>query len=126
VGEFVVRRYLALMLVVTLALRSLVPAGFMLAPVGGEMTMVICTGHGPQTITLDASGKPAPGKPQHSDTSLCPYASTGAVALGDSATVPLAQEVRYAAVTYRITRDLFRAVPQPGATSARGPPSRLI
>ncbi len=116
------RRLLTPLLVLVLALRTLVPAGFMLASVGGEMTMVICTGHGPQMITLDADGKPAPAKSHHSDSSLCPYASTGAITVGDSALVPLALQVRYAAVAYRITRDLFRAAAQPGATSARGPP----
>jgi Protein of unknown function (DUF2946) len=121
-----VRRRLALLLIVTVALRSLVPTGFMPASVGGEMTIVICTGHGPQTLALDAQGKPAPHKPQHSHETLCPYASAGAVTLGAGVPVPLALQVRYAAVSYRITRDLFRAAPAPGATSARGPPSRLI
>jgi hypothetical protein len=114
------------MLVLMLAVRSLLPAGFMLQPsVAGDGTLavVICTGHGPQTVTLDADGKPIPAKSQSADASLCAYASTGAVAPGDGAPPTLATEAHYAAVTYRITRELFRADPKPGATSARGPPN---
>lgn len=116
------RRFLVLLLLVTLAMRSLVPAGFMLAPVGGEMTVAICTGHGLQTINLDADGKPVPEKPQRSDSGFCPYASGGAVALTDAIPVPLAQQIRYAELSYRITRDLLRTATRVRATSARGPP----
>lgn len=117
------RRLLTQLLVLTLALRCLVPAGFMLESAGGEMLLVICTGQGPQTITLDADGKPVPEKPRHSDTGLCPYASIGATAPNDGAPKTLESTTHYAVVVYRVTQAVFVAAPLRDATSARGPPS---
>jgi hypothetical protein len=69
----VVRRFLTPLFILAFALRALVPAGFMLAPSAvGEMTVVLCTGHGPQTITLDADGKPVPATPKQSQQRLAP------------------------------------------------------
>ena len=74
----VVRRFLTPLFILAFALRALVPAGFMLAPSAvGEMTVVLCTGHGPQTIALDADGKPVPATPKQSQHTRCAYASVG-------------------------------------------------
>ncbi len=43
------------------ALRAVMPAGFMFAPAGGHMTVVLCTGHGPELVKLDL-GDHTPGK----------------------------------------------------------------
>lgn len=120
------RRQITLLFAIALALRSLVPVGFMLASTHGELTMVICSSRGPQTLPIDLAGTPVPHKSGHSDTELCAYATTGAVTLGDGAPAPLAVQVSYAAVAYRIGQDLFRVTPRPNGTSARGPPSLLI
>ncbi|MEI9902159.1 MAG: hypothetical protein WDN31_21050 [Hyphomicrobium sp.] len=58
------RNLLTLLTVTVLALRSLLPVGFMLASHAGEMTVVICTGHGAETVTIDADGKRVPAKPR--------------------------------------------------------------
>jgi hypothetical protein len=120
-------RLFNLMICLTFAVRSLLPAGFMLAaaPDHSGLQIVICTGHGPQRLALDDKGVPRPAKPAN-DKTICPYAPVGAVNVDHSAPHLLAQTVRYASVTYAITTEMFRATPKPGAQSARGPPSSLI
>jgi hypothetical protein len=92
----------------------------------GSIEIVICTGHGPQNLTIDDKGAPLPAKAPMSGKSICPYAPVGAVAVGHDAPHLLVQTVRYATVSYRITSQLFRATPRSGAQSARGPPATLI
>jgi hypothetical protein len=89
----VARRIFTQLFVLALALRSLVPAGFMLAPSavdGGRVTIVICTGHGPQPLDVDGSGKPLPSKPSASDHGLCPFAASCPI-------VPLCEETTLSA-----------------------------
>lgn len=116
------------LMLVVLALRSLLPAGFMVqaAPASGAPEIVICTGTGERLMHVDADA-PAPApKPQHLDTGLCPYAAAGAAALAAAAPDGLAGTATYAAVTYTLAAALFAETPKPGATSARGPPSQSI
>ena len=123
------RRWLSLILLVVFAARSFVPAGFMLEASStgdGTMTMVICTGQGTQMISVDADGKPIPPKPAHADTSICPYSASGTAALAAFEPLTLEAQAYEAAVTYRLTAQIYRATPKPGATSARGPPSKLV
>lgn len=122
------RRWLSLILLVVFAARCLVPAGFMLEASStgdGTMTMVICTGQGAQMISVDADGKPIPPKPAHADNGICPYSASGTAALAAIEPIALEAQAFEAAVTYRLTAQIFRATPKPGATSARGPPSEL-
>jgi hypothetical protein len=109
-----------------LAVRSLLPAGFMLqtaASGDGSIEIVICTGHGPQKITLDADGKPTQPQPAKSDAGICPYAASAPVALGADQPAPIATPARLTSVAYANAAELVRAERLPGATSARGPPS---
>ena len=109
--------------------RSLLPVGFMLAvppAPAAAVEIVICTGHGPQSLTLDDQGVPVPAKAPMAGKNICPYAAAGAVAVGHAAPHLLAHVVRDAAVSYRITTEIFQATPKPGAQSARGPPTTLI
>jgi hypothetical protein len=109
--------------------RSLLPVGFMLAvppAPAAAVEIVICTGHGPQSLTLDDQGVPVPAKAPMAGKNICPYAAAGAVAVDHAAPHLLAHVVRYAAVSYRITTEIFQATPKPGAQSARGPPTTLI
>jgi hypothetical protein len=111
----------------TFAVRSLLPLGFMLAAApsqAGSVSIVICTGHGLQSLALDHDGTPLQKK-SSSDNSICPYSSAGAVAIDSAAPQLLAQTVRYASITHRITSDIFHRTPTSGATSARGPPATL-
>jgi len=119
------RRSLNWLIVIAFAVRSLLPVGMMLTAAheaGGLPQIVICTGHGPLTLTLDEKGVPRPAKAPASDKTTCPFSSAGSVAVTDKAPALLADTVRYAAVSYRITSEIFRATPRAGAQSARGPP----
>lgn len=117
-------------LVLVLAVRSLLPAGFMLQASdasSGKLEVVICTSAGIKHLTLDEGGTPvAPAKSQHLDHGLCPYAGAGALAVTSADSVSLFSQVEYAAVTYVLAVAQFAETPQPGATSARGPPIELI
>lgn len=120
-------RYANILIVIAFAVRSLLPVGLMLAAVpdhSGSVQIVICTSHGPQSLTVDDEGVPLPAKAPAADKNACPYAPVSAVAVNDE-THLLSHTVRYAALTYAITTELFRATPKPGAQSARGPPSLL-
>ncbi len=122
------RRYLNLLIGLVFAVRSLVPVGFMLAPSAdhsGSLQIVICTGHGLQSLVLDEKGVPQPSKPSAADKTTCPYAPVGAVTADKGSPHLLSHTVRYAAVAYAITSEIFRATPKPGAQSARGPPTSL-
>ncbi|MBX9865019.1 MAG: hypothetical protein K2Y42_19935 [Hyphomicrobium sp.] len=119
-----------LVLLAVLALRSLLPAGYMVqaadASNGSPFEIVICTGSGTQLLKVDADGKPVPSKPQHVDNGLCPFAASGAAALASAEPTPLVGEAEYASVTYALAVALFAETPKPGATSARGPPSSAL
>jgi hypothetical protein len=110
-----------------LAVRSLLPAGFMLqtaASGDGSIEIVICTGHGPQKITLDADGKPTQPQPAKSDAGrICPYAASASVALGVDQPAPLATPASITNVAYAHPEQFAPAERLPGASSARGPPS---
>ncbi len=123
------RTPLHLLLLFALALRSLVPVGFMLAASssadGGALQVVICSGTGEKLMSVDTDGKPLPAKPHHLDSNLCPYAAAGAAAVAAALPAPLVAEARYAAIVYTLAAAQYAATPKPGATSARGPPSIL-
>lgn len=123
------RSYINAILLVVLALRALLPAGYMVQAASaseGTLDIVICTSAGLKLMTVDADGTAPAPKPQHVDSGLCPFASGGAAALAEAAPQSLASEAEYAAVTYTLAAALFAETPKPGATSARGPPSTLI
>lgn len=123
------RALLNLLVGLAFAVRSLLPVGFMLAvpqAPAAAVEIVICTGHGPQNLTLDDQGVPVPAKAPMSGKNICPYAAAGAVAVDQAAPQLLVHVVRYAAVSYRVTAEIFRATPKPGAQLARGPPTILI
>lgn len=126
----ILRQPITLILLMVLALRSLLPAGFMVqaahaeAGAGHGLEIVICTSNGLKTILHDDTAPPV--KPQHVDNGLCPFGATGSVALASTAPQPLVGVVAYAAVTYALAAAQFAETPEPGATSARGPPSHVI
>jgi hypothetical protein len=123
------RRFVNLLVGLVFAVRCLVPVGFMLAATpghAGELQIVICTGHGPQTLTLDSKGEPRSQKIPDASKGTCPYAPVGAVAVDHAVPHLLVRTVSYASLTYRITRERFRATPTPDGHSARGPPATLI
>lgn len=123
------RPYITVLLLAVLALRSLLPAGYMVQAgeaSEGALEIVICTSTGLKHVSVSEDGTAPPPKPQHIDDGLCPFASGGAAALAQAAPHSLASEAEYAALTYTLAAALFAETPKPGAVSARGPPSALI
>jgi hypothetical protein len=120
----VLRRHLALPFAVLLALRSLLPVGFMLAPTQGDgaISIVICTGHGPRLVTIDADGQPVSEKPAAGDNGLCPFAASCplAPACPDAAPLPapVGQSVALAHPAHADIIASRHGLPAP----ARGPP----
>ena len=84
---------IAVLLFVILAGRVLVPAGFMPVATSQGVVVMLCTGQGPMTVTVDRAiaGKPAkPAAPAPVAGDHCPYAggvsaSTLPAALADAA-----------------------------------------
>ena len=111
------RRVLARATIVLFALRALVPVGFMpdLDTLGaGHLDIVLCTGHGPVSLTLDANGVPA--KPHRSPGADCPFG----MALGKGFVAPAAPALPYAIVAAGTTArtDAARGLRPP----SQGPP----
>ncbi|MBA2125040.1 hypothetical protein DLM45_02210 [Hyphomicrobium methylovorum] len=108
------------------AVRCMLPVGFMLAasPVqGAGIEIIICTGHGLQSMTVADSDSSVPEKSPVSAKDTCPYTPVGATAPASEALPSLARTVEYVAVAYRIIADHYSATPLPSARSARGPPT---
>ena len=88
------RRLTALVILVTLCLKAIVPAGTMIEAVGKTLTVQVCADsqHGRTTMTLvlpadpdDAKGKHQPGKGQ----GLCAFSALGAPALAGADSIQL-------------------------------------
>jgi len=119
------RRLVGLLLIVLFAARSLLPAGFMLETATGDdlIHVVICTGSGAKTVTLDADGEPVPAKPASSENGTCAFAAAVYAGLvGDGAPV-VSVGLHYAAVAYATPERPHMAAINAGSASARGPPA---
>lgn len=115
-------------LVFALVVRSLLPAGFMLAPAAsadsdGGFTVTICTGDGLRSLAVDREGKPLQPAKSTSDHSVCPYV-LGAMVLGDAAPTA-AHALRFEYLDYRIDPARFDFRRPPATKPARGPPQLL-
>lgn len=119
--------------VLALALKILVPAGFMTATEprnGSPFALVLCTGQGPLVIqpgeALDHRDKAPADKPSHDEP--CPFSAQGAAAPPPSGLVI----AKIAFVAYRPAPParVTHLAPGRGLTApplpARGPPSLLI
>lgn len=119
------RHVLRIWVIVAYALYSIVPVGFMLAPKADKdavaMTVVICTGHGPEQEAAEGEA-PVPSKKKKRDKDICAYASIGSASIGAGPSSVVASQAAYASITYRVTRGIFQETPRPSAHSARGPP----
>ena len=107
-----------------LVVQALMPAGYMIAaaPAQGP-AMVICTGHGPLTL----SGRSAPKAPvQKKAAGVCAFAGHGAPPLPEAAQ-PLS-EIRWleAAIATADRPDVFVGRGLAAPPPARGPPNLLV
>lgn len=107
------------------ALRAVTPAGFMLAPVGGAMTVVLCTAQGPELITLDLGDhKPGKDTPKH-DKAEAPCVFAAAAHLASPERAAIAAPLALAFVIAPLSAEHVQpgrglAAPPPWST---GPPS---
>jgi hypothetical protein len=122
-------RWLALWLIAAaLAVKALVPAGYMLADSGSKtLTMAICDGNGPATMTIDVPLDPDHAKAPDSgkQDGGCAYAGLGHAMIGGADPVLL-----LAAIAFLLALG-FAPAPQPvlrrrafAQPPSQGPPSR--
>ncbi len=121
------RPLLALLAVLTFALRSLVPVGFMWAPVDGQVTMVACSDYSADVVALATHhhhhhhGSASGGS--SADTDSCPFALAGGAAL--SADVPTLAARHFQIVQARLPSfdsSAPASIP-PRFLAPRGPPA---
>ncbi len=69
------RTAIMLLLACALALKLLMPAGYMPAP--GQLAIQLCTGEGVRTVVIDRNGQQIPdGQPNHASAAMpCAYAA---------------------------------------------------
>ena len=77
---------IALLLACALALKLLVPAGYMPAP--GQLSIQLCTGEGVRTVLIDRDGQRIPDGQPHQASPAMPCAYAGLAAPILSATPP--------------------------------------
>jgi len=90
-------RWLALWLIAAaLAVKALVPAGYMLGNTGSKtLTMVICDGNGPATMTIDIPMDPDHAKAPDSGKQDCAYAGLGHAMIGGTDPVLLLAAIAF-------------------------------
>jgi hypothetical protein len=109
-----------------LGLRMAAPTGFMLAPVAGQLTVVLCTGHGPQTAVLDLGpAKPDQHAPKGDGKTDAPCVFAVAAHAASPAQAPIAAPAALACVRapsriVQVQPGCGLAAPPPWAT---GPPA---
>lgn len=110
-------RFAVVLTALALAVRVVVPSGFMLSPAngGGLPTMVICTGDGP--IHIPASGDHAPAKPDASDH--CAFTSAA-----NSLAAPDATTVSTDLIAFADLREIAPVSLRPGLGLAAPPPPK--
>lgn len=82
------------LLALTLLLKMVVPSGFMLGTAGGSVAIELCSGYGPETVSMHGPAdhrdhKDGPGKTEMP----CAFAGLSAPSLAAAGAVPLAAAV---------------------------------
>jgi hypothetical protein len=119
------RRLAALVVAVALAMKALVPGGYMLAPQGKVLTIAICAdasgGQLTRQIVLPTDGKSG----EHAKAeNTCPYAALGMAALTGADAPLLALALAFIlALGFAPVRPAFRASPSFLRPPLRGPPA---
>jgi hypothetical protein len=120
----VLRRLAGLVVILALAVRALIPAGFMLAPADGadQLSIVICTGHGAMTVPSSGDGDPnAPDQGQ--DTGLCPFAASLAVSKAIAVFILAAPPRDFTETRHAISSQSVSEARRWPVPPARAPPS---
>jgi hypothetical protein len=114
-----------------LLLKLLVPTGYMIADDHGRMTVTICSGTAPRTMTIDIPGMqgdmPDHGKKDHGKAEMpCAFSGLSGASLGAIDPIQLA-----AFIAFVMAIGMAGIVPSPPSTPAhlrpplRGPPTYL-
>ncbi len=103
------RRWALLVLALALLAKALMPAGYMPSVAGKTLTLAMCNGTGPVTVTIPVSGHGDAGKTSDSkgSDSPCAFSALGAQALAAADPV-----VRAAAILFAFAFALL-ALPAP-------------
>ncbi|MFM9827463.1 MAG: DUF2946 family protein [Sphingomonas sp.] len=112
----------ALLLAAALAIRIIVPAGFMPTQTAAGIEIAICSGQGPMQIVIGSDGVPRPADHHEgSDVSgHCAFAATGLAMLS-----PIAPDLHLASVAFAMVRALApKVVPSIVDQTRRRPPLR--
>jgi len=131
-------KLLTLLFVLALTARSLVPAGFMLAPSqpSGGLTVVLCFGHKPASSAAHhnhdsgshhahsphSGDEPAPSEPVEPDLSLCSFGGSAHLALLSDAPLPIAAAIGRM-LTHRAIPGSIFAKRHKATAPARAPPA---
>lgn len=77
------RALFALLAVLALAARLVLPQGLMISPTAGGMTVMICaeSGTGPASVTIPMKADPAKAAAEAKAKEACPYSALGMVGL---------------------------------------------
>lgn len=112
----------ALLLAMALAVRAIVPAGFMPVSTTTGIEIAVCSGQGPMQIVIGTDGIPRPADhhPANDTSAHCPFAATGLALLS-----PISPELLLAALLFALVLALApAAVPRIIDTARRRPPLR--
>ncbi|MHA3839966.1 hypothetical protein ACX0GZ_01920 [Sphingomonas aestuarii] len=121
------RAAIALLLACVLALKLLVPAGYMPAP--GQFSIQLCTGEGVRTVLIDRDGQRIPDGQPHQASKAMPCAYAGLVTPILSATPPSLLVVAILFVLANGVRPATAATrqrPVPPRPPGRAPPVALL
>ncbi len=113
---------LALCLMLVVALRALVPMGYMPVAQDGGLRMVICTANGAVAVTTPGSDHDTPS----AQDSTCIFAAAGFTHDGATAGPDITHPVTYAHVARQLATDTCCARGSAADTSARAPPAPVV
>jgi len=131
------RRLIATLAVLAFALRSLVPVGYMWAPVDGRLAVVACSEYAADAVALATlhihhhhhggghAGAPGAHSESAASSDSCPFALAGGAALAANATTLAAQQ--FEIVQARLPQFDYsapRSIP-PRFHAPRGPPAAV-
>lgn len=123
------RHLASLLIVAALAVKLLVPAGYMVAPGPGHITVSICSGFGPKTMVIEIPGKAADHSSpnEHGKAEMrCAFSGLSTQALGPVDPILLVAALAFVmALALRLPRP-SRISPTPYLRpQLRGPPDPL-
>lgn len=122
------RQVIIRLVLVAFVLRALVPAGYMFAPQDpGEVgiKVVICTGHGFKTITLDENSDPVEEPDNKQADSPCDYGTLPVAFQAETPQIPILVR-QLEAVEHARLQAFVLSAKLKTARLARGPPERVL